>query len=213
MATRGESFRTIYFHRTVRAIDLTLKDLFADSRAYLFPGSPRDYLQEYLHFTEFSLLVDVVRWTQSPDEHQRQLGRRWQQLIERKLPWVMVCQRNLVFQEGDSERASIFSEAEWVEKSLRKELSGELPDEPLRVDIARHIYRPNTRGPALHQNYLFDSAQQRTRPLADHQLFSHLPISHRICRVYAQRTDIAPQIARALDGLLGTRGLDDVTNM
>ncbi|MCA9170258.1 MAG: HD domain-containing protein [Planctomycetales bacterium] len=213
MATRAELFRTIYFHRTVRAIDLTLKDLFADSRDYLFPGSPREHLDEYQHFTEFSLLVDVVRWAKSEDAGRRELGHRWQQLIERKLPWIMVCQRNLVFQEGDAERASIFSQAEWVEQSLRRELSGELPNEPLRVDIARHIYRPNTRGPAEHQNYLYDSAQQRTRPLVDHQLFRELPVSHRICRVYAQRTEISPQIARALDGLLGTRGLDDVTNM
>ena len=34
----AELFHTIYFHRTVRAIDLELKDLFAASRAWLFPG-------------------------------------------------------------------------------------------------------------------------------------------------------------------------------
>ena len=38
MSVRAELFRTIYFHRTVRAIDLTLADLFADSKQYLFPG-------------------------------------------------------------------------------------------------------------------------------------------------------------------------------
>ena len=44
MAARAELFRTIYFHRTVRAIDLTLADLFADSRDDLFPGSPLEHL-------------------------------------------------------------------------------------------------------------------------------------------------------------------------
>ena len=38
MAARAELFRTIYFHRTVRAIDLTLADLFADSRQLIFAG-------------------------------------------------------------------------------------------------------------------------------------------------------------------------------
>src|SRR5690606_25710495 len=40
MGVRAELFRAVYFHRTVRAIDLTLADLFADSREYLFPGNP-----------------------------------------------------------------------------------------------------------------------------------------------------------------------------
>ena len=44
MTVRAELFRTIYFHRTVRAIDLTLADLFAASRPYLFPGNPLDAL-------------------------------------------------------------------------------------------------------------------------------------------------------------------------
>ena len=44
MGVRAELFRTIYFHRTVRAIDLTLKDLFEESREHLFPGDPREHL-------------------------------------------------------------------------------------------------------------------------------------------------------------------------
>ncbi len=67
IAVRAELFRTIYFHRTVRAIDLELKDLFADSRTWLFPGNPLEKLDEYLHFTEWSLLVDVGRWHKSSD--------------------------------------------------------------------------------------------------------------------------------------------------
>ena len=84
---------------------------------------------------------------------------------------------------------------------------------PLRVDIARHIYRPHTQGPARHQNFLFDSAHERVRPLSDHQLFRHLPVSHRICRVYTRSLTHAADVARALDALLGDQGLDDLTNM
>jgi HD superfamily phosphohydrolase len=213
MATRAELFRTIYFHRTVRAIDLTLADLFSGSRQFLFRGSPLDNLLQYQQFTEWSLLIDVQRWPQSHEPLQRELGERWNQLLHRKIPWIMACQRNLVFQEGDAERASIFSRPELVEQSLRQELGGRLADQPMRVDIARHIYRPHTRGPAAHQNFLFDAAHQRVRPLSDHQLFRHLPVSHRICRVYTHSLEGAAEVAKALDNLLGHRGLDDLTNM
>jgi HD superfamily phosphohydrolase len=213
MAARAELFRSIYFHRTVRAIDLTLADLFADCRSYLLPGSPLEYLEHYRRLTEFSLLVDVTRWTDSADPVQRDLGQRWAAVLRRQVPWRMACQRNLVFQEGDAERASIFSQPELVEQSLARELGSQLKGQLLRVDIPRHIYRPHTQGPAKHQNFLYDSAQDCVRPLADHQLFRHLPISHRICRVYTTSREMAPQVARALDSLLGTCGTDDITNM
>ena len=67
IGVRAELFRTIYFHRTVRAIDLELKDLFAASRPWLFPGNPLEKLDEYRQFTEWTLLVDAARWHQSSD--------------------------------------------------------------------------------------------------------------------------------------------------
>ena len=125
----------------------------------------------------------------------------------------MVCQRNLVFGEEDAERSSIFSHAEWVEQSIYRELGLDAREVPLRVDIARHIYRPHTAGPARHQNFLYDSARDRVRPLVDNQLFRHLPVSHRICRVYALVPEMGASIAQALDQLLGDHVLDDLTNM
>jgi hypothetical protein len=49
--------------------------------------------------------------------------------------------------------------------------------------------------------------------LDSHQLYRHLPISHRICRVYAQSMDAASDVAQALDRMLGPQSVDDVTNM
>lgn len=213
MSARAELFRTIYFHRTVRAIDLTLQDLFNESKPYLFDGSPLENLDRYLHFTEFSLLVDVQRWTESSDSKQRELGRRWQELIARQIPWVMVCQRSLVFSKDDSEQASIFSDHGFVEQKLRQLLPAELKALPLRVDIARTIFRPHTAGPAAGQNFLYDSAQDRIRPLTSHDLYKRLPITHRLCRVYAATNEHAGAISKALDELLGAGGVDDVTNM
>ncbi|MGI8981422.1 MAG: HD domain-containing protein [Pirellulaceae bacterium] len=213
MSVKAELFRTIYFHRTVRAIDLALKDLFLDSKPYLFAGSPLANLGAYLHFTEFSLLVDVQRWTESNDPKQRDLGRRWQELISRQIPWVAVCQRSLIYSEDDSEQASIFSDHRFVEQRLRDLLPAELKSLPLRVDIARTTFRPHTSGPAAGQNFLYDSAQNRIRPLTAHELFRRLPLSHRLCRIYAATNEHAGPISRALDELLGGGGVDDLTNM
>jgi hypothetical protein len=213
MTVRAELFRAIYFHRTVRAIDLTLADLFAESKRQLFPGNPLDRLPEYLEFTESSLLVDVARWHRSDDPQQRQLAPQWQALLRREVPWKMVCQRNLVFSESDRERSSIFSDRALVEKKLRELLPAELRNVPVRIDIARLIHRPHTRGPASGQNFLYDSASNSVRPLVVNELYQRLPVSHRICRVYGRSLDHARPLTAALDALVGGRSEDDLTNM
>ncbi|MCU0960295.1 MAG: HD domain-containing protein [Pirellulaceae bacterium] len=212
MAARAELFQAVYFHRTVRAIDLTLADLFADSRHLFLPGNPLDHLHLYREFTEWTLLVDVARWARAADPATRALGQRWQRLLRRDVPWKMVVQRTRVFGERDAERASIFSDARFVEQKLRELLPPELRDLPLRVDIARHIERPHTRGPSGGQNYLFDAARGCVRPLDTHELYARLPTSQRICRVYALDGEHATVLARALDTLLG-EAPDDPTNM
>ena len=210
---RAELFRSIYFHRTVRAIDLALKDLFIASRRHLFPGNPVEHLDEYLHFTEASLLVDVQRWAGSSDPALASLGRAWSELIARQIPWVAVCQRSLLFAKDDAEQASIFSDASLVELKLRQLLPADLREVPLRVDLARTIFRPHTSGPAAGQNFLYDSARDLIRPLTADEFYKRLPMSHRICRVYAHSTEHASVITAALDQLLGAGGADDVTNM
>jgi len=212
---RGELFRAIYFHRTVRGIDLSLSDLFADSRGYLFPGNPLEHLDEYRRFTEWSLLVDVERWPRSDDPEKRQLGRRWADFLNRRVQWHAVHERNVVFEASDNEKANLFSDRELLEQRLRRELGPELKEVPLRVDTARYLHRPHTRGAAAGQNFLYWPPRQ-LRPLTDDQLYRQLPLAGRICRVYASRdcdAHTADRFAAAFDQLFGAAAADDLTNM
>ena len=213
MDVRSHLFRSIYFHRTVRAIDLELAELFVASRDFLFPGNPLEHLEEYQRFTEWSLLVDVSRWGNSDDLTKRELGARWRRLLNRDVSWKMVCQRNVVFDTGASERSSIFSHPDFVERELRLLLPANLANLPLKVDLARHVHRPHTRGPLDGQNFLYEPSRNVIRPLTDDQLFRQLPTSHRICRVYCRDTASGPVIAAAMDKLVGGEGLDDITNV
>ena len=213
MAAKSELFRSIYFHRTVKAIDLTLADLFQESKGYLFDGNPVENLAAYQGFTESSVLVDVSRWSKSNDLTQRELGKKWQRLLERQYTWHMVCERSMVFSEADRETSNIFSDQSLVETKLRSALPAGLRELPLRVDIARHIHRPHTKGPAGGQNFLYDSASDTVRPLTTNELFRQTPVSHRICRVYAESLEHRKPLAAALDSLLGGSSQDDLTNM
>jgi hypothetical protein len=213
MNVRAELFRTIYFHRTVRAIDVMLKDLFQACRQHIFPGNPAEHLDEYLQFSEWTLLVDVQRWTRSNDLTLRQLGKQWQDLLERRIRWKSVCQRVLHFGPRDAEASSVFAQPEFVETAVRMKLPPALRALPLRVDIARYVHRPHTQGPASGQNFLLDPAYAEPRPLVADLLFQQLPLSQRICRIYAENMEHAAEIGAAVDQLIGVSRADDLTNM
>ena len=213
VSAKAELFQTIYFHRTVRAVDLSLLDVFAESMELLFPGHPADDLEAYRKFTESTLLVDVARWSTSDDSQERELGLRWRPILDRQLPWRMVCERNLLYQQGDPEASSIFSSPQMVEQALRERLTGPAAEAELRVDVARHLFRPHTPGPAAGQNFLFDGASETVRPLESHRLYDRLPVSHRICRVYSTSRELDVAITSTLDSLLGGEPVDDLTNI
>jgi len=213
IGVRAELFRSIYFHRTVRAIDLTLSDLFHESKRFLFPTSPLTDLDRYRRFTEWSLLVDVAKWRDADDSVQRDLGRRWDDLTSRRRRWTMAAERTVFYGSSFGERGTIFSRPDFFEAALREMLPHEMKQIPLRVDLARHVHRPGTRGPAEGQNFLFDAARNQIRDLSDSELFRSIPMSYRLCRVYAETNEYDAVLARALDGLVGPNEVDDRTNM
>jgi uncharacterized protein len=213
LSMKAELFRSVYFHRTVRAIDLELVELFRESRTYLFPGDPREHLEQYLGLTEFSLLTDVRRWRTSSDPKLSEIGERWRRWLSRQTSWQMVCQRNLSFTESQAETSSIFSSPRILSECVRERLPADLRTVPFQVDLARHIHRPHTVGATAGMNYYFDSSSGRIRPLTMHGLYRMLPVSHTIVRIYARNQFHQEIFARILDDLLGSAVDDDLTNM
>ena len=58
----------VYFHRTVRAIDLDLAEVFAPSvRALFGDRSPADHLADFADLDEYALLHQAARWTRGQD--------------------------------------------------------------------------------------------------------------------------------------------------
>jgi HD superfamily phosphohydrolase len=213
IAVRGELFRSVYYHRTVRAIDLTLQDLFVDSKRDIFPGNPLDHLDDYLRLTEWSLLVRVADWPRSSDPRLRALGERWLEFLNRKRHWKMACERTVFFGSGQNEEASVFSDAETLERRIRKYLPANMHNIVFRVDIPRHVYRPEALAPTADQNFLYDSSRGTIHRLNERELFRRIALSFRICRIYAEDSCHNAEFAAAMDQILGPTNMDDVTNM
>jgi len=210
--TRANLFRTIYYHRTVRALDLALEEIFPETMQHLFHGNPLEKLDEYLGFTESSFLVDVGRFQKSPDVGVQNLGKRWQGILSRNVEWKMACERSINFHSGTAVHTSIFSEPDLVEKRVRAKLPAALKQIPLRIDIARHYHRPSGRLPAGGQNFLLDPGTEKTQELNDDELFRALPVSFLIFRIYTQDHLHDLEMTNALNAALGEVS-DSKTNM
>lgn len=210
--TRANLFRTIYFHRTVRSLDLAMEEIFAETMPHLFPGNPLEHLSAYRRLTETTFLVDVQRWTDHGDPEKRRLGEQWKDLLARNIRWKMACERTINFHSGLAEQTSIFTEPSLVEKRVRKKLPKGIREIPLRIDVARHYHRPSGRLPAGGQNFLLDPGFGTPQELNDDELFRALPTSFLIFRIYSTDHQYDAPLNKALHGALGDV-TDSKTNM
>jgi HD superfamily phosphohydrolase len=91
-------YQQVYFHRTVRAIDLDLAEVFAPSiRAIFGDGSPADRLAAFADLDEYALLHQAARWargesvTDKPTDGDGQVtpavAEAWRAILLRQPRW------------------------------------------------------------------------------------------------------------------------------
>src|SRR3982074_3162278 len=86
-------YHQVYFHRTVRRIDLQLREAFRPTVELLLGGNPLQMLDRYQALTEWSLLSEGNSWgPRHGDAERRELGRAWADVVARKLKWKLVYQ-------------------------------------------------------------------------------------------------------------------------
>ncbi len=90
LTARRFMYQQVYFHRTVRAIDLDLAEVFGPSiRAIFGEGSPAERLSAYADLDEYALLHQAARWARGIDEDQvgRPVAQAWRAILLRQPTW------------------------------------------------------------------------------------------------------------------------------
>ncbi len=133
-------YANVYFHRTTRALDLHLQEIFRETMELLFPGNPLDDLDAYARLDEWRLYETVHAWADGGDSPRKRLGREWQRLYSRQVKWKMSFATDIsveTVQKGTS-----FAEARDYEEQIRSRLPRSLHRIALRVDLATQDPRP-----------------------------------------------------------------------
>jgi HD superfamily phosphohydrolase len=145
--TRMYLYSNVYYHRTTRAIDIHLREIFGETMRLLFPHDPRRKMDAYLTLTDWSLLEEVRRWPTSRLAKRRRLGEEWARILGRDVKWKMAY--STVLKEKGKERGMDFPSHDQFQNRIRKDLPHRLQQLRFSVDMAPLDPRPDpkdTRG-------------------------------------------------------------------
>jgi HD superfamily phosphohydrolase len=194
-------YSQVYFHRTVRRIDLQLREVFRPTLDLVLGGNPLERLERYLGLTEWSLLSDVDRWSRGGDPHQRELGEAWAAVVARKLKWKLIYQGHA--EARDVPRDALLMTRDEFAHRLREHLPPRLRDIVFEVDVAAQESRAfnpmNETADILFYEPLEDRYQQ-SRVL---DLFRRLPVRMALFRIFAHDESNRGALIKAANEVLG----------
>jgi hypothetical protein len=176
-------YQQVYFHRTVRGIDLDLGEVFAPSiRAIFGEASPADDLRGYADLDEYALLHQAARWARGedvallPEPGSGQVTPRvagiWRRILLRRPRWRAEAEIRAEYEVGPPPAEAIAT-------------LGEAEPGRVTIDLAVVDARPGT-AEADARLALAGRDGRPTRPLA--QALGRLPAYALIGRRYV-RTD------------------------
>jgi hypothetical protein len=149
----------------------------------------------------------VTEWKKSLSAKEKQLGKKWGEVLSRKLKWSSVFEERLTLKEVEVGRP-VFLTPEEVKKRMETHLPGPLREIEFYVDMAHHDPRPlnpwhETEGGTL---LIFDSGTRRVSREPLRKLFQYIPAKVAICRVYALGHRFDSQLSQAARQALSSEG-------
>ncbi len=194
-------YSNVYYHRTSRAIDLHLLEIFRDTMEWIFPHNPLHHLDRYRRLTDWSLLETVRGWASSSNRHKRRIGGEWARVLGRHVKWKTAYSKALAILDTTPRRSAMTPAA--LETRIRRALPRRLQRLTFRVDMASKDTRPlNVLNMGRFQFYLYDPATRSVEKETLRELFECLPSRIVQLRVFAEDHHADAALARATERAL-----------
>jgi uncharacterized protein len=201
LSARLYLYNQVYFHRTVRRIDLQLREIFRPTMDLVLGGNPVQHLNRYRQVNEWFLMDEVDRWAQGEaGAERRELGRAWGDIVARRLKWRLI--HSSYIESRDLEPGLAAMTREQFADRIRAELPPKLRGTEFEVDIASQgtkAFNPLTEETDVVLYDPLDGRYQRSKVI---DLFRRLPVRITLCRIFArddaQREPLVAAADRAL---------------
>jgi uncharacterized protein len=202
LSARLYLYEQVYFHRTVRRIDLQLREVFRPTVELLLRGNPLERLDEYLMFTEWALLSEVNRWALGEgDARKRELGHAWADVVARKLKWKLVYQGHTDAAEASGAALGITREE--FGQMLRQRLPARMRSIEFEVDVAAQESRAFNPLNETSDILLYDPLEDRFQQSQVLDLFRRLPVRMTLFRIFARDSAHNRELIDAANAVLG----------
>jgi HD superfamily phosphohydrolase len=197
-------YSNVYFHRTTRALDLHLQEIFHDTVTMIYPGNPVDNLDAYLKCDEWSLFNEVQNWLEVKDVRKRKLAQEWKKLHAREVKWKMSFAAEISIDRV--QRGTEFIAAHDYEARIKLYLPLKLKNLQFKVDVATQDPRPlNPIAEPDKRINIFNPVTEETSPAPLADIYRFIPARVRHFRVFALNHDYDEELsaaaAKALDNL------------
>jgi uncharacterized protein len=195
-------YSQVYFHRTVRRIDLQLREIFRPTLELLLGANPLEEPERYLGLTEWSLLSDVDRWATEGDAEQRALGQAWAAVVARKLKWRLIYQGSA--EARDVPTGALAMTRQEFAARLRENLPANLRQIEYEVDVAAQesrAFNPMTETADILFYEPLEDRYQQSRVL---DLFRRLPVRIALFRIFAHDETHRRELIKAANEVLRT---------
>ncbi len=197
---RSYLYFNVYYHRTTRALDIHMSDIFQETLKEIFPHHPIERLDAYADLTDWSLLLEVKSWQNAQSASKRLLYREWEKIFLRTIKWKMAYDTTLDTHDVEGRHninAKIFTE------TMREYLPEASKNIAFRVDIASQDPRP---GDPLEmgerQLFVYTPSTGDISKNALTEYVSPFPVSLSQCRIYALNHDDDAILSRAAEKAL-----------
>ncbi|HPK54290.1 MAG TPA: hypothetical protein PK114_07480, partial [Smithellaceae bacterium] len=196
-------YSNVYFHRTTRALDLHLQEIFRPTIEMLFPGNPVRNLDDYRRCDEWFLFNEVQAWLKSKDATKRKLAREWKKLHDREVKWKMAFSAEISI--AQLQRGTGFATAGDYELKIRERLPAKLKDISFKIDLATQDPRPlNPIAEPGKRVNIFNPVSGRTSPEPLMEIYRFIPARVMHFRVFALSHDYDEELSRAAEKVLSS---------
>lgn len=202
LSSRMYLYTNLYHHRTVRRIDLHMREIFKPTIAELLHGAnPLDDLETYLGLNDWHLLNEVDRWRAEPEgTPRRELAEDWARITGRgRLKWKLAYEA--VFEYRDRAHGVFILTPDELHARVAERLPAGL-DCRFEVDVASLDARPHDPGADRYSVLLYDPLDNSLRPNATGRLLERLPMRSSLVRIFTVDAGATAELRRAAEEAL-----------
>ncbi|OGP67010.1 MAG: hypothetical protein A2031_05395 [Deltaproteobacteria bacterium RBG_19FT_COMBO_43_11] len=196
-------YTNVYFHRTTRALDLHLQEIFRDTINLIFPGNPINKLDNYLRCDEWFLFNEVQSWLETKDQTKRKLAMEWKKLHDREVKWKMSFSAEISIDQ--MHRGIGFSRALDYEARIKECLPRKLKGLSFKVDLATQDPRPlNPMAERGKRINIYNPVTEMTSPEPLLEIYRFIPARVMHFRVFSLSHNYDEELSAAAENVLNT---------